>query len=209
MAHRRSIYSYIRKLGKDVFTTRGLSQVSGKSLSTTAQALNYLAGEGLIVKIYRGIWAEERAAVSPYAVIPHLFPTHRAYVSFISALHIHGMIEQIPQVVTLASTSHARVIRTGAGVFQAHRIEPSFFSGFGWYKGSGTFLIAEPEKAIVDCLYISAYKSKRFAHFPELTLPKSFSFKKVKAWIEKIPSSKVRKYASKKLTILCPRLHSN
>lgn len=197
---RRSILSAIKGLDKQVFTTRELSSVSGKSPSAVTQSLNNLVKDGIVVKIYRGVWAEKGAGpISPYDVIPYLFSSSRAYVSFISALHLYGIIEQIPQVTTLATTSHARVIRTAAGVFYTHRITPSFFAGFGWYKGDGDFLIAEPEKALADSLYISAYKKKMFGHFPELHFPPLFSFKKVRAWAKKIPSQKARVHVNKKL----------
>ena len=164
------------------------------------QALNNLVRESAIIKIYRGLWAQEGPGpLSPYDVIQHLFPGERTYVSFISALHLHGIIEQIPQVITLASTAHARIIRTKTGVFYVHHISPLFFAGFGWYKESGNFLIAEPEKALVDSLYISAYKKKRFGHFPELRFPESFSFRKVKIWVDRIPSQKARVYVKKRL----------
>lgn len=137
--------------------------------------------------------------VSPYAIIPYLFPRHRAYVSFITALHIHGIIEQIPQVMELASTGHAGTIRTTLGVFYTHHIAPSFFAGFGWYKGDSGFLIAEPEKALIDSLYLSAHKKKRFGHFPELHFPDSFSFKRARGWVSKINNKTTRAYVLKKL----------
>ena len=197
---RRSILPVIKKLRHQVFTTHELSLASGRSLSVVTQSLNNLVREGVVIKIRRGVWAEEGpGAISPYAVIPYLFPAHRAYVSFISALHMYGIIEQIPQVTTLASTSHAGIIKTNIGTFHVHRITPSFFCGFGWYKGSGSFLIAEPEKALVDSLYLSAYKRKRFGRFPELHFPKTFSFKKVKEWVNKIPSQTTREYVRKRL----------
>jgi len=197
---RRSIFSTIKKLGKPIFTTRELSFLSGKSTSAVTQSLNNLVKEEMVIKICRGLWAREAfESLSPYDIIPYLFSRERAYVSFISALHLHGIIEQIPQVTTLASTAHARTIRTKVGVFQVHRIAPLFFTGFGWYKESGSFLIAEPEKALVDSLYLSAYKKKRFGYFPELHFQKSFSFKKVKTWISKIPSQKARLYVNKRL----------
>lgn len=197
---RRSIFLTIKKLQKQVFTTHEISSASGKSLSTTTQSLNNLVREGVIVKIYRGVWAEEgTSSISPYAVIPYLFPRHRAYVSFITALHLHGIIEQIPQVTTLASTIHARTIRTNFGTFDVHRIAPSFFDGFGWYKGGGNFLVAEPEKALVDSLYLSAYKKRQFSYFPELRFPKIFNFKKAKAWVDRIQSRITRAYVKKKL----------
>lgn len=200
---RKSILVFIKQLRRPVFTTRELALLSGKSLSAVTQALNFLEREELIVKIYRGIWAEAGSKrLSPYIAIPFLFPRHRAYVSFISALHLYGIIEQIPQIITLASTTHTKTICTKIGTFSVHRIAPSFFDGFGWYKGTGDFLIAEPEKALIDCLYLSACKGKQFGYFPELHFPKSFSFKKTKEWAGKIPDLKISSYVMKRLNAI-------
>lgn len=197
---KKSIISFIKKINRPIFTTAELSAVSRKSLSTTVQALNYLQKQGVVLKIYRGVWAEvTNRPLSPYSIIPFLFPLHRAYVSFISALHLYGIIEQIPPLIALASTSHTKTIVTKLGTFSVHQISPSFFDGFGWYKNNGDFLIAEPEKALVDCLYLSACRKKQFAYFPELHFSKSFSFKKAKEWIKKISNPKVRIFVQQKL----------
>lgn len=197
---RQSILVFIKKLHRPVFTTYELSSISGKSLSATTQALNFLQKQGLIFKIHRGIWAEmEDKQLSPYVVIPFLFPRQRAYVSFVSALHLYGIIEQIPQVISLASTAHTKKIQTKIGTFSIHRIAPSFFDGFVWYKDEGSFLIAEPEKALVDCLYLSARKKKQFGYFPELHFSKSFSFKKAREWARNIPDAKIATYVQEKL----------
>lgn len=192
--------AFIKQLKRPVFTTHELASVSGKSLSAVTQALNYLETQGLIFKISRGVWAEEgNESLSPYRVIPFLFPRHRAYVSFISALHLYGIIEQIPQMITLASTAHTKVIRTRIGVFSIHRIAPSFFKGFDWYKKTGSFLIAEPEKAFVDCLYLSSRRKRQFNYFPELSFSMKFSFKKAKKWAALISDSKIRSHVQKRL----------
>lgn len=198
-----SILTFIKKLHRPVFTTYEMAALSGKSSSTTTQALNFLEKEGLIFKIYRGIWAEVgNERLSPYAVIPFLLSRHRAYLSFTSALHLCGIIEQIPQEITLASTSHTKIIHTKLGTFSIHQLTPLFFDGFGWYKGTGSFLIAEPEKALVDSLYLSARKKNQFGYFPELYFPRSFSFKKVKEWTKKIPDSKISSHVQKKIDII-------
>ncbi len=197
---RRSLLSSIKKLGRSVFSTFELAALSGKSSSAVIQGLNNLVRDGLIIKVHRGIWAEAgNDGVSPYAVVPYLLPCHRAYVSFVSALHLYNMIEQIPQMITLASTSHTKIIHTKLGVFSFHQLSPMFFKGFGWYKGTGKFLIAEPEKALVDSLYLSACKKKQFGYFPELFFPKGFSFKKVKQWALGIPNPRIQKHVLKKI----------
>jgi predicted transcriptional regulator of viral defense system len=198
-----SVYSFIRQLGRPVFTTDEVRAISGRSPSAATQALNYLARQGLIFKVYRGVWAETGAGrVSPYSVMPFLFSRQRVYLSFISALHLHGIIEQIPQVITVASASHTKTLRTKAGTFSVHQLAPSFFKGFEWYKGAGSFLIAEPEKALVDSLYLSACKKRQFGHFPELHFPGSFSFKKAEEWAKTIPNAMVRTSVQKKLAHL-------
>jgi predicted transcriptional regulator of viral defense system len=206
---RQPILTFIKKLSRPVFTTSELSAISAKSPSVTTQALNFLQKEGVVLKIYRGIWAEvTNEPLSPYTVIPFLFSRQRAYLSFVSALHLYGIVEQIPQVITLASTVHTKTIYTKIGIFSVHRIAPSFFAGFVWYKGKGDFLIAEPEKALVDSLYLSTRKKRQYGYFPELHFPKSFSFQKAKYWVKKIPNSKIRFCVQKKLDTIktCPSL---
>lgn len=195
------VLTAIKNLQRPVFTTHETAISSGGSVSNVIQTLNHLCKEGVVLKISRGIWSLDIGSekISPYSVIPFLLSNQRMYVSFISALHLHGIIEQIPQTVTLASMSHTRTITTKAGVFYIHRIAPSFFKGFDWYKGSGKFLIAEPEKALIDCLYLSARRKKQFSHFPELRFPKTFSFKKAKDWANQIPDKNIRCCVNKKL----------
>src|SRR3989339_640685 len=149
MSKRLIVIEYIKMLGRPVFTTREITDMSGKSASNVTQSLNYLGRHNVIKKLYRGVWAEATGKlISPYVVVPHLFASTRVYVSFLSALHLHGVIEQIPQTITLASISHTKMIKTTIGVFAVHQIAPGFFSGFDWYKGTESFLIAEPEKAL-------------------------------------------------------------
>ncbi len=200
---KKPVLTAIKELRRPLFTTREIAASCGGSLSNAVQALNLLEKKGVIFKITRGIWGLEigKERPSAYSAIPFLLP-HRVYVSFISALHLHGIIEQIPQAVTLASTGHTKTLRTKLGDYFVHKISPSFFRGFDWYKGNGNFLIADPEKALVDCLYLSARKKKQFGFFPELSFPDSFSFEKAKRWGEAIPDAKIRSAVLRKLEVL-------
>ena len=199
----RNIMVFIKKLGRPIFTTHDLAAISGKSSSTIVQSLNRLKKDGLIIKIYHGVWAEIGVApISAFEIIPYLFPRQRVYVSFITALHLYGIIEQIPQVITLASLVHTRTIRTQMGAFAVHQISSEFFDGFDWYRGEGKFLIAEPEKALIDSLYLSSRRKKQFGIFPELHFPQAFSFKKAAQWVQRIPEKRIRLYVLQKLETL-------
>lgn len=192
-SNKTSILFFIKRLDRPAFSTRELAALSGKSLSAVTQNLNYLERQKIISKVYRGVWIEvNNRELSQHSLIPVIFSLSRVYVSFISALHLWGMVEQIPQEITLASMSHTRTVPTKLGNFSVHQIAPELFCGFDWYKKTGNFLIAEPEKALVDSLYLSSRKGNLFGYFPELYFPKSFSFKKAMHWVKRIPYKNIR-----------------
>jgi len=199
-----AVLAAVRKLGRPFFTTHELCACGTGSASNTVQALGHLVRQGVVMKVGRGVWAlaADKDKISPYAVAALLSSRHRVYVSFTSALHLHGMIEQIPQTITLASTGHTRTVRTRLGTYRIHRIAPGFFKGFDWYRGEGGFLIAAPEKALVDCLYLSSRRKRQFGHFPELFFPPSFRFSRARRWVREIPDKRARAAASKRLEAL-------
>ena len=200
---RKSILTFTKQLNRPVFTTREAAMLSASSLSNASKTLKTLEKRGLIFNVTRGIWAEAgNEKLSPYSIIPLLLPKNRAYVSFLSALHLHGIIEQIPQEISLASTVHSKKIHTKIATFVFHQIAPVLFDGFDWYKDRQRFLIAEPEKALIDCLYLSTRKKKQFGFFPELYFPQNFSFKKAEEWADIIPEQKIRSSVKKKLAYI-------
>lgn len=200
---RQSILRYVKNLRRTVFTTREAYAVSGKSLSNVVQGLNHLCKQGALVKIRRGVWAEQSIdPISPFRIIPYLPGGERTYLSFLSALHLHGIIEQIPQIITCASLAHTRTVRTALGVFSIHRIAPDFFFGFDWYKQNGEFLVAEPEKALLDCLYLSGRKGNQFTYFPELNFQRSFNFSKAQKWARAIKDRRLGTLVQRRLTEL-------
>jgi len=54
----KTLLAWIKSLNKPVFTAAGLAAVSGKSASTISQGLSFLRGQGLVSKIYHGVWSE-------------------------------------------------------------------------------------------------------------------------------------------------------
>lgn len=204
MISRVSAAQAIRATGSSVFTTRQIAALRGSSLSATSQALARMEQRGLVKKVTRGVWCiPDDPRFSPYSLVPLLAGGHRAYVSLISALHLHGLIEQIPEVVFAVTTGHTRVRKTSVGSYSYHRIHPHFFAGFDWYGRRQDFLVATPEKALVDSLYLSSRKGKRFRFFPEINLGAGFNFKRAVEWAERIEHDPwTREYVLRKLEVL-------
>lgn len=206
MASRLTVAQAIQAAGRPVFTSREIAALRNSSLSAASQALNRMEQRGLLLGPARGLWcvpADPR--FTQFSLVPLLAGSHPAYVSFLSALHLHGLIEQIPQVVYAATTGHTRTAKTSVGTFSFHRIHTGFFAGFDWYRGRQDFLIASPEKALVDCFYLSSRKGKRFGFFPEIDLEGAISLRRVKEWIRRISDPRIRKYAFAQLTALQER----
>lgn len=174
----------------------------GTSLSSASQSLNRLAAGGQLLRLERGLWCNPHdLRFSEFAVVPFLSPTGRGYISFLTALHLHGIIEQIPQAIQIATTGHGRKLVTPAGTYEFHQIDPKFFSGFDWHGDRQDFLIASPEKALVDCIYLSTRRGKRFGSFPELHLPHGFR-RRARQWALKISDRRIRSKVLDKLEAL-------
>ena len=107
---RPSVGQAIRVFGRTAFTTRQIAALRGSSLSATSQALARMEQLNLVKKVTRGVWCTpDDLKFSPYSLVPLLAGGHRAYVSLISALHLHGLIEQIPLVIFAVTTGPTRV----------------------------------------------------------------------------------------------------
>lgn len=174
-----------------LFSTAAVAKCAGVTLANASGALKDLERHGVVTRIRRGLWAvPNHPDFSPYAAVPHLFSDSRGgYVSLLSALNLHGMIEQIPRVVHIVTTSQRPVLRTPVGTYSFHRIEDALFGGFTAYRRTGSFDIATPEKAVFDTLYFSARKGRRFANLPEVEVPGGFSSREVEQWIGMISNA--------------------
>ncbi len=189
-----------------MFTTREIALLAGGSLSAASHSLKRMERQGIVRGVVRGLWCDPSdPRFTPFLLVPFLAGGHQAYVSFLSALNLHGMIDQIPHSVFCATTGHTHLKRTPVGTFSFHRIHPNFFAGFDWYRGGREFLIATPEKALVDSLYLSSRRGKQFGFLPEIEFGREFRFHEAQGWAKQIPDPRIRKYVQERLKALMQR----
>jgi predicted transcriptional regulator of viral defense system len=163
--------SPIEFLNKNIFfTTRGFAFGTGVALATASRQLKRFAERGDIVLLTRGIWAQPRHPYfSIYGAVPFLLGNEQGYVSFLTALHRHGVISQIPRVIQVATTGHGRVLSTPIGDFEFFHIDASLMrQGIEPHEGRVSYNLATAEKALLDALHLSTRKGRRFRVFPEL-----------------------------------------
>ena len=164
-----------------VFTTRDVAEAAGASMPAAARALAALVARRLLTPVVRGIWARpEHPSFSPYAVVPFLLgatvvadgrrPGGRGYVSLLSAMNLHGLIDQIPRAVQVVVPGQRPALATSVGTFTFHQLAPALLTGHEPGGRLANFEVATPTKAVFDTLYISTRRGRRHAHLPEVEL---------------------------------------
>lgn len=173
-----------------IFTTHDLASRGGISMSAAAKRLSRLSAKKLLTRVTKGVWANiGHPYFHPLSCVPYLLGKEQGYVSFLSALHMHGVISQIPTSVQVATTGRGRILESSVGRFEFFQIKPELMTqGTEWSDSLLPYLIATPEKALVDTLYLSTRKNRRFARLPELDVTESgFQQREFKRLLEQLP----------------------
>ena len=188
-------YGDLVKMSQPVMTTREASTRWQTDPVTAGRRLRAIEAAGLARHLRRGLWSLD-PAMPPFALAPYLTAPFPADVSLWSALAHHGLIEQIPGQVSIASLGRPRQIETSIGTFDVHRLAGEVFGGF---EGSGkSGYVATPEKALFDVVYVRAAAGRK-AYFPELSLPGTFDRSVLHLWTDRIPSPRLRTMVSRRL----------
>jgi predicted transcriptional regulator of viral defense system len=158
-----------------IFTTRDFASAAELSLPAASKRLDRLAEKGFLVRVTKGVWANaNHPHFHPLACVPYLLGKEQGYVSFLTALHLHGIVSQIPQTLQVATTGRGRTLKSTLGVFEFLRIKPELMLlGSEWVDSHQPYLMATKEKALLDLLYLSTRKNRRFRSLPELDLVES------------------------------------
>ncbi len=110
-------------------------------------ALHRLKKSGKLVPIRRGWWAKpDTLPIEAAAIL-----SYPCYVSFHSALSIHGLTTQIPRLVQIAVCRQAKRYEIGSEQVQEYKIPREDFRDF---STRGDLPLASPEKAFADCLLL-------------------------------------------------------
>ena len=152
-----------------LFTTRLFAVSTDRRVDSSSRALTGLAARGLLVRVTRGLWAQpDHPSFTPFGAVGFLLGHEHGHVSFVSALHRHGVIAQIPGAVHIATTGHGRVLESPIGRFEFFQLRPQMMNGgVDVSDTEPPYPIATPEKALLDTIYIGL-RRRRFVRLPEL-----------------------------------------
>jgi len=175
-----------------IFTTRDFAHYANLSMSAASKKLTRLKENKLLTRVTKGVWANtSHPWFHPLSCVPYLLNKEQGYVSFLTALHSHGLLSQIPKTIQVATTGHNRTLDSKVAHYEFIQIKPELMQqGITWSETQLPYLLASAEKSLIDVLYIATRKNQRFIRLPELTLTNGlFSKKTFKQLFQKLPLS--------------------
>lgn len=138
--------------GLTLFTTsvlRGLLGVEKKN--TFLKIIRRLCCDGILLKLERGKYALADKPVDDFELANFLY--RPSYISLETALNLGGVLSQFPYEVTSVTPKKSREKKVEGKTFVYLHIKPSLFWG---YRKKDNFLIAEPEKGLLDSAYFAS-----------------------------------------------------
>ena len=152
----------------ELFTTKTLRDMLGSKVSQAAffSMLARLTRQNILQKLERDKYMLVSGRAHDFCIANFLYEP--SYVSLEAALNFHGVLSQFPYEVA-SMTPRKPVTKTvDEKTYRYARIKRSLFWGYEPIQG---FLIAQPEKALLDLLYLTS-KGLAILHTDELDISK-------------------------------------
>ena len=151
--HRLEILKRLNTLPFPVFTVADAARVIGEKRENVYVYLARMKKSGLIYEIEKGKYTTTK---DPFQIATSL--AHPSYISFLSGMSLYGMTDQIPAKIQVVTTRQKKSVVFQDMEVQFIRFRKSRVFGFKKIKrGEFEIFLAEPEKTIIDSLYLPKY----------------------------------------------------
>lgn len=178
----------LQKSGKRLFSTTDLRNLfSVENSNTLNKQIRGLIDAEVIGRIIKGYYFLTSHEPADFELANLLY--HPSYISLDSALNYYNVLIQTPQEVTSVTTKLATTIETRSKRFSYFHLDQQYFTD---YQKLEEFLIATPEKALVDTLFFVALGRSSLS-LEELNL-ESINKHKVRKLASKISNRAFKKY---------------
>jgi len=179
-----SITKKIYESGLSLFSLKTLRDILEiQKEGTFFSVIKKLLKTSVLIKIERNKYLLKGAKVGDFTLANFLYQP--SYISFETALNFYGILSQFPYEISSATTRKTAKKEFEGKIFTYTKIKKDLFWG---YEKRENFLIAFPEKALLDQLYLAA-KGLKSLNFEEYNL-ENISFLKFKKYLAKYPKAR-------------------
>ncbi|OQX71484.1 hypothetical protein B6D52_01400 [Candidatus Parcubacteria bacterium 4484_255] len=135
-----------------LFHTKTLKDILGtKKQSTLFSVIKKLVNAGILTRIGKNKYLLEDSNIKDFSIANFIY--NSSYISFESALNFYGILSQFPYEISSATNRKTVKKYFHDKIFTYVHIQKKLFWG---YEKKDGFIIAHPEKAILDQLYLSS-----------------------------------------------------
>lgn len=171
----------LTELHKSYFTAADLGKILGLRSTSLLVTLSRLVKEGVLLRVRKNIYLVFGGGYEIAQVANQLyFPS---YLSFEAALSRFGILSQIPYTLTFATSRPPKKSEVGETEIEYSHLKPDLYFG---YQPEGGIYVAEPEKALLDELYLIS-RGMRHLNLEELDL-KTISLDKFDVYAGRFPA---------------------
>ena len=136
-----------------IFTLNSLKSLFGPTSRVTLSVLiKSLVDQKVLEMIAPGLYSLSSKPPDQFTIANFL--VEPSYISFESALSYHGVLSQFPYLITSATIRKAQIKQTHH-TYQYYHIQPNLYFGYTYLNN---YLLATPEKALLDQLYLATKK---------------------------------------------------
>jgi predicted transcriptional regulator of viral defense system len=154
------IQQKLQQVGIKIFTFIEFKRIIGGTKISARKILERYTKKKFFIRLKNGLYCCSFNLPSAWTISNYLVKP--SYISYETALSYYGIIPETVYSTTSATTKKPKVIKNILGSFVYHHLTRKVFFGYSSLKHQDeTILIAEPEKALADYLFLVFLKKKR------------------------------------------------
>lgn len=154
----------LKSFSKDYLNLADLEKILERKRDSLAVLVHRLVKDGFLIRLQPGIYTTPEKFAKLDRIANQLY--YPSYLSFDTVLGRGGILNQIPYSLTFATTRKSKRITLGGTDVIYSQLKPELYFGYELKQGIN---IAEPEKALLDQLYLVSL-GKTSLDFEELNL---------------------------------------
>lgn len=171
------------KSNNKFFTLQQLSDVLNIKKSSLFKIIQKLLAANILTKIEKNKYFLTDSQISDFALANYLYQP--SYISLESALNFYGILSQFPYEITSITTKKPKEKIFENQIFTYRKLKKELYFG---YQKIEDYLIAYPEKALLDQLYLYA-KGLKSINLDEYKLD-SLNVSRIRKYLRNYPLTK-------------------
>ena len=172
-----------------IFTVLDFQRLFAVNYQQAKRLINRYVQKKIFLKLRKGLYCLKENRPGDFEISNAL--CNPSYISFETALSFYGLIPETVYEITAATTRFSKSFVIENLKFSYRKLKKDYFFGYKTEKTKGgIILIAEPEKALLDTIYLFSFGK---GNLPERIKLEKIDKNKLLSYAKRINSSRLLK----------------